>query len=137
MADTTFVEAEREKISRLIRITSAAAQSCEVRGVYKIAEDTPAGRKASYEERVVGELPLEFLYGGCILVCPGGDRTNGETYIEIDSRSDTIRVARANRESMKSDGNRLQLNLEKEKMAFKLQKIYKAELGCEFVVLLD
>ncbi len=93
----TVSEMKRQTIEILKELSDIAISTLpnyEVRGVFRIVEQTPVGQKCSYQEKKIDEIPLEHLYGEIILVCPRGDKTNGKLNLEISNRDRTIRVKR-------------------------------------------
>lgn len=103
----TSDEQELEKIREIADITRSALPSYETRGVFRIIEETPAGRKRHYEERVIGEVPLDYLYAGVLLVCPRGDRTDGRMKLEVSVRDFTIKIDKS---ASSADAVKLQEN---------------------------
>ena len=79
-----------ERLEKLLNIAASALPLYEVRGVFRLIENTPAGEKVKYLEDKVTQKSLKDLYAGVFLVCPIGDKTNGRTMIEISTRDNTI-----------------------------------------------
>lgn len=109
---------EEKKIREIADITRSVLSDYETRGIFRLIEETPVGQKSSYQEREISEIPLNYLYGGVLLVCPRGDRTDGRMKIEISVRDCTIRV---DRKASSAD-------------AMKLQRLYLKE-GYEFEIM--
>ena len=85
-------QARQKRIANIAEIARNTLPSYEIRGVFRVVETTPAGDKCKYLERGVGEIPLEHLFGGVLLACPRGDRTNGAVRLEISTRDRRIYV---------------------------------------------
>lgn len=98
------------EIKEIAKIAQLSLPRYEIKGVFRLIEDTPAGRKCSYEERVIDEAPLEYLFAGVMLACPKDNRKNGKINLEISVRDGKIRVAP---EASSADAAKLKENLDR------------------------
>jgi len=92
MTDKRFNQ--RERMGNLIVIAEKALPKYEIRGVFRMIEETPAGNKCKYLETEIGAINLECLFGGILLACPKGDRSNGRYNLEISTRDQSIKVSK-------------------------------------------
>lgn len=81
---------ETKRLEKLTKLAGSLLPNYEIRGVFRLIENTPAGPKVNYVETDVNDVPIDNLFGGVLLACPKGDRTNGYTMLEISTRDNKI-----------------------------------------------
>jgi hypothetical protein len=109
-------------IQRLTDISDIAIDTLrnyEIRGVFRLIEYGPAGRKCEYKEEEIKKYPIENLFGEILIACPKGDRTNGKSIIEISNRDRKIIMLDENASSI--NASILQKEFQKKEYYFSIE----------------